>query len=249
MSSNSGVSLAESVVALFLLVAAMLVMTSLLHRSLRLTVEAEQEAVAATVAHNRFAELRSWASQGDNFDALGSLDGTITNSPDYPGFQTQVEVFNHQLYSPCSTFESTLVDPKSLASSAKRVGVKVLWAGGTFRASSLIAEPVREWGNLVITPNGGVTLNVGDSATFTAAAFDSEGDPIADLFYRWTVDPGSGNGMLESQSRDGQSAVFRHQIVLPDGSLGSAAGNCRIVLRAVFRGQERLVRSLPVVLL
>jgi len=108
-----GVTLAETVISLFILVSTFAVMAALLHSGMRWQGRIEQRTLSAQLAKKRLAELRAWArthNSGNNYnyDAANpdwetALEDT---DPDYPGLVVTVKVVDRTLFSPNTAIEA-----------------------------------------------------------------------------------------------------------------------------------------------
>ena len=173
-SRRRGVTLAETIIACFVLTFAMLVSTALFHTALQHSVRIDRKQRAARISEQRVEELRSWsrANHGTN----GTLDfwvgwdsfvGTV-DAPDNPGYEVKTEIdTNHELFSPASEFEEinfaameddNIPDPdpskppppkRTLADSAVLATITVSWGKSSAErivTRTLFADPVRDHG-------------------------------------------------------------------------------------------------------
>ncbi|MCA9795883.1 MAG: hypothetical protein KC910_28945, partial [Candidatus Eremiobacteraeota bacterium] len=154
-----GLSIAETVVAMFILVAAMLVLITLFHSGLRQTTRVKAQAVAANLARNKVEQLRGWANtssgSGFNFDDWSPYADVTVSDPDFPEYRLRIRAMNQRLYSPCSLFESEQSDPVYANDVAEQVEVTVSWDDQDLRLTTLVGSPRRDWGTpaLTVTPN------------------------------------------------------------------------------------------------
>lgn len=109
---DRGVSLAEAIVACFILTFAMLVSAALYHTALQHSVRIDRRQLAARVAEQKIEEIRSWsrANHGTNgtmnfVDGWDTLEVSGETLPEYPGYEMTVDIEPHQLFSPSSEFE------------------------------------------------------------------------------------------------------------------------------------------------
>ncbi|MGE0494479.1 MAG: hypothetical protein AB7S38_35040 [Vulcanimicrobiota bacterium] len=226
-------SLLEAIFAMFYLSSAILVIAHLLDAGLQAGLKVEQQLTATAIARNELSKLRAEAVTRQGFDALANYDGTPRSSGE-PGFSVSIITEPFHQYSPCSAVE--LAYPadqrRELTSSTRKVRVRVSWGntqGSKVQLVSLIAAPPPEVESLqlkgVTVPN---PINPDELADFTVQAEDSDGKPVPDLFYEWSVVPGSGNGTV-IPSRDGRTCQFVHRYRIPPStdlyfSLGSSCG-------------------------
>ncbi|MCA9792933.1 MAG: hypothetical protein KC910_14095 [Candidatus Eremiobacteraeota bacterium] len=248
-----GLSLAETIVALFLLVAAMLVMINLFHSALRYRAMVVQQMQATALARKVMAEVRDWARDPVNFDSNWSpYRGVTLTDPDYPGLSAEVDCdeLGRALYSPSTQLE-TLEGARARVLTRSLVPVRVQVNFGRDREVTLfsyVGERPRPLGAnpVVVTRTGGSPDPVPRDGTvdFGAQLLDSGGQPVADVTFDWAVKPVSGNAMLDRQpvSRDFRSMVLVHRMVINDlvtpPEEGYASGTIEVQARARYHGQE-----------
>ncbi|MEW6278575.1 MAG: hypothetical protein AB1758_08145 [Candidatus Eremiobacterota bacterium] len=230
-------------IGIFILVAAMIVFITLMHTMMRLSVRAQQRALAALAAENKLEEIRDWADTGTNFQGSWSnWDAKDFTDPSFPGLRIRTEVADATLFSPCSEFEASYVDQRTLTRSCKKVKVTVRWDNDGGRPLSLLtlfgAPPRDPDANLLVAaknPPTPASLTRTSSFTLLATARDTSGQPIEDMFFQWFTQPTStnpGNGTVTPSTRDGREAVFVHQY----GSF-YIDGLCRVGASATYRGR------------
>lgn len=174
-SRHRGVTLAETIIACFVLTFAMLVSTALFHTALQHSVRIDRKQQAARIAEQRVEELRSWsrANHGTNgelqfFQGWDAFTGT-EESPENPGYLVDTSVdMNFDLFSPASEFEEinfaaledeNIPDPdpadpapplkRTLAESAVVATIVVSWGNSPaerITTRTLFADPVRDHG-------------------------------------------------------------------------------------------------------
>ena len=163
----SGVSLAETIIACFILTGAMLVSGALFHTALNYSVKIDKKYVASRVAERRLEEIKSWSRQvhGTNGDlefAAGweAYHNSVFDDPQNPGFRVETTVEDKVLFSPSSAFEqvffasqeeqtSTTVEKRWLEGSAKIVSSTAIWGLGAsdrLTLTCLIADPGKDFG-------------------------------------------------------------------------------------------------------
>lgn len=260
--TTQGLSLAEAIIAIFVLLAGFSIMTRLFHTGIRYQTLVDNQGIAVMLAERQMERVRGWSRQvhqcpGSSL-AFSNWTGypgeTAFEDPDYPGYEIQAEANPHTVFSPCSLFET--IQPagnrRSLDDSVRRVLVSVRW--GTLRhlLVSLVALPIDQSAGLAtvsidVNLSGGTTLGQGERRNLQTTATDSDGRSIPDLFYNYSVRPtlganGGGNGVLGGP-RHGREAVVRNAIydVTPESSggplvTGYGAGECRVRAVARYRG-------------
>lgn len=248
-----GLSLVETLIAFFLLSCGVLLITQLFLYSLRYTRQVEARARGLLAGERAWQRLRNWASEvsGGQLNFSGNwaaYSGVTETDPDDADFQLHYEVADEILMSPCREFESLIpADQQGLmARSAKRVSIDVRWRGGSLLLAGLVEEPPRQWratNPLVVSGTPPDPVDASNPANFTVTAFDSNDAAIEDLEFRWYVDAMSTSGTV-TPSQNGKAATFTPLMTLSDGSTQpSPPGQCRVKVRAVYRGQERTALS------
>ena len=175
-SHDRGVTLAETIIACFVLTFAMLVSSALFHTALQHSVRIDRKQRAARIAEQRVEELRSWsrANHGTNgnleFGIGWDAFNGIVEDPENPGYQVETEIEeNYELFSPASEFEQinfaaledeNVPDPdpedppddnlkRTLDNSAVMATITVSWgesAAERIVTRTLFADPVRDHG-------------------------------------------------------------------------------------------------------
>lgn len=170
----SGVSLAEAIIASFVLTAAMIVSASLYHTALNHSVRIDRRHLASRATAERIEEIRSWSrnEHGTNgtlefTQGWGKFDGKDVTYPEYPGYTVHTKIDPHDLFSPSSAFEeisfSTLEDDtipipedpdvpmeqRTLERSSYLVTVTASWSDNKrdeVVTRMLVTDPVRDQG-------------------------------------------------------------------------------------------------------
>lgn len=249
MKRRRAVSLAETIVALFLLTGVVLVLVTLLHTLLRYGHRVEMQSLAALAAEKRIEQIRDWARKkpGANYNfenLVSNYAGTVTSDPQFPGLQLTTQAGWQPLDLEGSSFEQPEVDKKRLNTSAALVRVSAVWiAGGgghSVVVTSLIAAPARlPNSTLTITQvNGGSPITGLGTGVFRVSAKDSGNQPLPDLSYRWYILPQTGNASVTLNRRDTTEAKVANQVRHADGTFGPTSGTCQLEARATYRGQE-----------
>jgi len=250
-----GLSLVEAIIAIYLLLCAFMVVINLFHTAMRYGAGIDRPIYATVIAGRKLEEIRRWAwtpaAKGYNFHGDWSAV-TVSSRPDdeNPEYYVTVRTAASGLLSPCSSFESAYpeAERKSMDASAKKVKVTVSWSpGDASKAVSLVSvirEPSREFRStspIVVTPVGTVPSSVSQDGTvsFTVKAYDSQDVALEDLVFRWYVEPMTGNGTLVAQAHNGTTATFAHKVLMPNNVWGHAPGQCKMKVRAVYRGVEQ----------
>lgn len=240
-----GNSLLETIMALFLLAAATLLIISLFHTALQRSRWSEQQTSARQIAERTLAEMRRWSAQGNFLESqdLVSWDGKKFPDPTQPEFEVAIRARMATLTSPCESLEVVypLAQRRRMTRSAAQVQVTVSWSGGRAGLSrvalnSLLPESPRKLQSVTVTGSSG-PLAAGASSTFTAQAYDASGRPIHDIVYVWWVEAQTGNGQI-TPAHAGDSAVFVNQGRRSDGTAFQTGGICRVAALATYEGVE-----------
>jgi len=164
-----GVSLAEAIIACFILAFAMLVSGALYHTALQHSVRIDRKQRAARVAEQQVERIRSWsrANHGTNgtlnfTEGWETFDGVTEDDPRNPGYTVNTKIEPRDLFSPSSEFErinfAALEDDnipddstqqRQLGDSTYLVTVTVSWgvsAAERLVTRTLLADPVRDHG-------------------------------------------------------------------------------------------------------
>lgn len=252
--TSRGVSLAETLIALFLLAGVVLVLVSLLHSLLRYGRQVEMQSMAALAANKRIEQIRDWARQKSGAiyqfeNVVTTYNGVQTTDADFPQFRLTTSAAWKALDKPGTALEQNYTDKQRLARSAVWVQVTVAWGSGrSLKVSSLLGAPARRPDPaLVISQvNGGNPLAANASAVFQVAAKDAGGQSLPDLTYRWYLRPEGGNASVALELRDSSQARVTNRVRWPDGTFKPAPGLCRVEARALYRGEELVGVSSPI---
>ena len=245
MSFRRANSLLETIMALFLLAAATLLIVSLFHTALQRSRWSEQQSAAQHIAERTISEIRGWSAQGGFTAAqdLGSWDGRTYQDSTLPEFGISIRAKMAALASPCESLETFFPSSqrRRMDLSAAKVQVKVSWSGSRPGASqvtlvSFVSESPRQLQTVTVTGNTG-PLSAGTPSTFQATAYDSSNRAIQDIAFVWWVEAQTGTGQI-TPSHNGSQAVFVNQARRSDGTPFQSGGICRIAAMATYDGQE-----------
>jgi len=245
MNRARGNSLLETIMAIFLLTAACLLVVSLFHTALQRSRWSQQQSTARMIAGRTMAEVRHWSSLG-NFlvpSDLSQWNNKTYPDPNQPEFVISIQARLAQITTPCSWLEVPYpaVERRTLDQSAARVQVSVRWSGGrggTTQVSlvSLVPESPRTISSVSVTGSTG-PLSAGAPTTFTAQALDSSNRPIKDVLFVWWVEAQTGNGQITA-SHKSDTATFVNQGRRNDGSTFTSVGTCRVAAMATYENKE-----------
>lgn len=167
---SHGVSLAEAIIACFVLVGALVVSGTVFHTALQYSVKVDQRFVASRVAERRLEEIKSWSrnAHGTNgdlefTDGWAAYEGVEIEDPENPGYLIRTEVkHNVPFFSPSTAFESTnvlfasqeeetttVLESRVIESSVKQVTATARWGDGPTEqvtVTTLIGEPNKDYG-------------------------------------------------------------------------------------------------------
>lgn len=245
----------EANLAIALLAACFFLLFPLFQYALQYSTRVEQTAVATILARSRLADLRDWARRkvgpAYNFDNLGGYPALgPAPDPEHPEYTVAVTHSAHTLYSPCTTFQSVQPDDaqrRALRSSCQRVEVRVTWVAAglasEFTLVSLLADPTRGFGSLVVNGGAPGPLALDANVAFTADAVDEDGRSIPDLFFKWNVRPRTGVGRVQSVSGDTRTCRLQNLSYRRDGTAQHTGGFCGLAARARYRGQVMVTPS------
>ncbi len=166
-----GLTLAEAILACFVMTAAMVVSAALYHSALNQSVRIDRMHRASRAVERRLEEIRGWSVEqhGTNGPRIFSegwelFDGMETEDPEYPGFKLTTRIDRDKpFYSPSSAFEEIAFaaqaddnvpqahksEKRTLEGSMVMVEVTGRWGDGphdSFTARTAIADPVKDYG-------------------------------------------------------------------------------------------------------
>lgn len=242
MKSARGMSLIEVLFSMFFISTAVLGAAALFDLGLRTQTKIEQRLVATNIATSQMDRLRAWTSNPDNFNSWGIAEGVDRQAHEDPNYTYRITSELYEQHSPCSRI--SLMGGSGgrlMSSSARKVQLEVAWGPGAMdrvRLISLIAAPPVRIAAVQVSGTPG-TLGPDATADFQARAVDSGGRPIPDVFFHWSVKPGSANGTV-SESADGRTGTFTHlYLIPPDTRIYYPTGStCAVAARARFLGSE-----------
>lgn len=246
IASRKASSLAETILAMFLLVAAALSITILFHQGLRNTGRARATASAVRLAENKLAEMRDWAADPGNFrSGWGPYNSQTFTDPNFPGYSVFTEVGSSEtIFTPCTTLGT--LDDKRMTSSVIPVRVTVSWdatdPGKRFELNSHIgAPPTTPAANISITTiAGSAPVPNPGNIQLEARLQDSGGTLIPDMMYRWYFSNGSAEGSMTvgGGGDNDRATVFNSGWTPDDPNAPPAPGNVKVRVRCRYHGKE-----------
>lgn len=269
MRARRGITLVETLVAIFVLTLAVAFVGNLLHAGLRHQARSERKILAVQLGRKKLCLLRAWArtpTTGSyyNFDqAVAAWVAQVGNGdPEYPGLVVNATVVDQTLYSPCTTMEAPYVplgNARSMTSSAKKVKISVADDGDpvwTLDLVTLVADPTRNLASsdaVRLTPTSAIppTLSPagndlnnpagGSTVEMKAEALYPDGRPVPDLFFDWYIVPLGGTGTLV-QARDGRTCRFINGVSTGIANV-TTEGKSVVAVHGSYRGEGQPPQS------
>lgn len=232
---------------MLILIASMVILAAIFHRSLAYFNTIEQRSQAAGVARDVMANIRTAALDYPTFAA--GLTAYSAATYQVGSFTATTTVVAQALYAPSTQLESTKSDPRLLTNSAWLARVRVTWPGvdpaQAVEVEGLVAEPTRPTPTLVITP--AVPSYSAPGIDLTAQLLDAGGNPIDDVSFRWELDPGTvATATITPNDRMGSAARL---VALPVTGLPLSASNTvQVTARALYAGQPVEATTPPITL-
>jgi hypothetical protein len=253
-------------VAIFVMLAGVVVMVRLFHTSLRYQTLVDNQSTAVMLAEREMERVRGWSRKNhtspsaaldfNNFLTDNYPGKTAYQDPDHPGFQIQSVAIANAIYSPCSLFELLYpaAERRVMRSAACKIKVTVRWGWDPYNSAPLKHEltSLVAWPTCKVPPSppanptvtgAGSSIPQGGPMSVTVSAINTDSQALGDLFYEYIVQPGEGNqgggfGSV-SESRDGRAAVLHNYILsgaVPPVVTGYGVGKCNLRARARYRG-------------
>lgn len=243
-----GLSLAETIVALFLLTAGVLVAVTAFQRSLVYQRDSTRLRQAGLLAQNYFAQLARYRDlyPGSNWPAYwsGYAPDRFREEP----FAVEVRCTVPEVLSPCASLEQPYAGrARRLPDSAVQVEILLDWGGPQrqFRYVGLLAPPTPVLQSVRLTRLGSGSLAQNGHAVWQAEALDGSGYAIPGACFRWSVDtdgsthqPGMGT-LNPTADRSGREMWVFHRIYRPDEVVAYAPGRVKVTAVCRLNGVER----------
>lgn len=264
MTRRRGLTLAEAIVSIFVMLAGIVVMVRLFHTSLRYQTLVDNQSTAVMLAERELERVRGWSRKNHTSpSAVLDFNNFLTDSypgkvpyedPDYPGFKIQTEASAHTINSPCSLFEALYpaAQQRSITKACRKIKVTISWGWDPYslaplkhELTSLISWPTCKANNASQAASASVTtgstsIAQGGHLNATVTATNANGQVLSDLFYNYVVEPGGGDlgggyGTVED-ARDGRTTKLHNFILNAATPPGiSGYGVGRCSLRAKAR--------------
>jgi len=260
--------MAEAIIAMFVLLGGFTVIFRLFHTALQYSniVDAQQNKVR--IALNKLEEIRAWSQSTHQpvgsvpFDNLWPYwHDQVGSDDENPEIRWKVQVVEHELYSPCRSFESIkpVDERRTMTRSCKQVIVKVnrgdpeaTGAGMgelPVTLTALIGQPSlapipdstdpQAVTNLQVNVAGAsVTLNHDqNSGNFIATLTTTAGREILDVFFHWNTVGDAAGTVMRTGPGTADKIEVRHKILIPDGpAIYSVPGSCKALATCKYRG-------------
>ncbi len=235
MAKRRGLSLMETIIALFLITVGVLEVAGVFQSAFNSRQRAANTALATAIATKRIAQIRQQATTPTTFSNWSGIDGTA-NDTEFPDFAVTTSSEWVIQYSPCSLSEKRYTpNERTMSRSLRKVTVGVSWdaskPSSRVEMSALVGAPKLGFASLGIVESLPTTLSWGRSTTLTAVARDAGGNEMPDLFYNWEVIPSSGNANISS-NRSGRTATLLHNL---SSGPPPEPRNCVLVLSTVYQ--------------
>lgn len=241
LGSLRGLSLAEAVVALFLMSAGVMVAAAAFQRCLVYQRHSLRQREAAVLAENLLTRLKVYRDRfGASSQSWPDYWALYANDSFQLENQMQVSLRAQQraVYSPCLGLETHfLAQARKLSQSAVDVQIQLRWAagpGGSLQCRTLLAAPAPEVTSLRLQRLDFGTVARDGFARLEVEALDSSGRPLPDLCFAWRIDtdasthqPGMATLELPDNRRGDRVRVF-HRLYRPDESVTYAGGLTRV---------------------
>lgn len=263
MKARRGLSLVESIISIFLMVAGFLIMAQLYHSALQYQSMVNDRTNAVTLAEKQMESVRAWSRQVHRspggtkaFTDWSGCPGVPTAPADdaFPGYTVSTTTVAQTLYSPCSQFETrnsppfALTQQRRLTESSRLVTVTVSWGSRQLSIVSLVTIPTGELAaaSPLKVSNGGTLPRDGSKLT-VANTTNQDNRLLHDVTYVWqtTYDVDDANGYTDI-NRDGRSLNIYNFLyaAIPDPDNATppphmyAPGNLTLEAIGRYRGRK-----------
>lgn len=251
----AGLTLAETVVALFVLLSCIAVFLTFMRSMLGEGRRARQQTLATAAAESRLAQVEVLVNQlGPNFyqnAAWAAISGLPASDPAFPLVQFTQQVDLLSVAAPCSALEATQGQPRLMTESFRQVEVRARWGWRPQDEIVLIrrfAGPCAPGPTLRVEPLAAPPSPLPRNATahYRAILEDPMGRPIPDVTFGWFVEVVTGSADVRASDRMGRQGTLTNQIRLLDGSLAPASPDpfsagprrCKVKVKCRYHGQD-----------
>lgn len=219
-----GLTLVETVLALFLIVACLLVVIRMIFVGADIQRRAAVNERAALIAARHLGRIRTWAQDATNFyndsNWTTVASGTAVPDPDYPEFSLTISSAWKDVYSPSRDVEARFVGPpdtrRVMTRSYRQVEVLVTWfpaARNRFVLVSLVGAPELPVDHVNVSATTTGPLAHDALANLTISARDGSDNEIPDHFFTWSQSAAAGAGSVgsfQNVTRSGASGQYQN---------------------------------------
>lgn len=218
-----GLTLVETLIALFICVVALLLVVSLFHNAARLSRRTERQRVVLMLTERTLNQVRAWARVPANFaGSWGAWNPRTVTFAEQPEVTVLVRCApaTDVVFSPTALLENRFASAlaRRIPAAMATVEARGTWAGSSnVTLTACVAEPLRVPAlALVLTPPTPGPIAANDVQEFQVQAQDDAGGTLQGLTYSWYLEPVSGNGTLVSTGmpRDGSRVVLRNNYLV-----------------------------------
>lgn len=263
-----GLTLAETVVGLFVVSCGLLASFQLLQVSMQYSTRIDHRINATRIAERHLAEVRAWARQRDGANRYhfethpvwtARYNGGWAADPLDGNYRFRIRNQAYDVDSPCSSLESVYPDSrkKRMTQSFHKVQVEVSWGSTSAERVSLVslvgapARPIPAGDSAIqisfTTRFQTPPLNYRERVEVEATLEDQWGRSIPDVMfshYVRSVAVGgglAGNGILDSAvtPRTGKTSTFLHDYPGYGRNWFAADGQVMVMVVARYRGLQR----------
>jgi Tfp pilus assembly protein PilV len=242
--SCRGISLLETVIAIFILLTAFTFVAALYASSLSHLREAESKEEANRLLLNTMDDLRVWARDPANYaSAVWAPYLSVTDSG-FPDFEVRVQTSPVRIAASCDAFEASkpVSERVTLNDSAKRVTAEVRHKGRVLtQLTTILPEPertIRVADPIVVQPISGLSIPLAreEEAVFQATLIDSAGDAVNDVSFSWAVVPSTGNASIFEVNPARDQGTLKNTNHYYAGPVYYTGGKCRVEATATYQG-------------
>ncbi len=231
----------ETLVALFVLLSAFVIILTLFIKSTDYQVNVETKVFSVAFGETVLDDIKVWANDYNNYSGDWSTWSSVT-LPEYSGYEARVAVVQPSVPDPCTSLEEgkPVAERVIMGDSFRDVTVVVFHNGGEqFELHGRVPEPERAIQEIKIEVlAGGTSIAPNTESTFKATMLDSNNNSVEDIVFRWTLEAVTGNGSVRPEVPDSSVGIVRNAYVGFDGLTRIVPGTCRLIASARYRGRE-----------
>lgn len=230
----------ETLIALFVLLSAFVIIVSLFFKSTEYQVNVETKVFSVVFGETVLDDIKVWATDYDNYSGDWSSWSSVT-LPEYSGYEAQVIAVQPSVADPCTSLEDgkPVADRVLMNDSFRDLTITILHNGGEqLKLHARITEPPRTIQEIKVEALGGTSILPNTESTFKATMLDDANRPVEDIVFRWTLEAVTGNGSVRPQVPDSSVGVVKNAYIGFDGLTRIVPGTCRLIASARYRGRE-----------